>query len=233
LSVPIPHPKFSTDFAGHSTAALLHDVLDKKYVSPEDAADPYAYFIQIFTSIDSANPGLNMISSGRAKLICKVIQNVSWTTEKRLREQGLWSPWHEACVELHCVQDADRLDAIGAFGGYLVHFLPPIFGHCVCPHFPLKASVTYCVSNPHFNLLGMLLRHHPNRMDKELDMPIDQPRCQFHFCIVIHPRGCSSLGSYSSFSFSEAALKHPSFERPNQRSKPRAPGDIADCGPEN
>ena len=29
-------------------AALLHDVLDKKYVSAEEAADPYAFFLPFF-----------------------------------------------------------------------------------------------------------------------------------------------------------------------------------------
>ncbi|KAL9714009.1 hypothetical protein Ac2012v2_002316 [Leucoagaricus gongylophorus] len=97
-------------------AALLHDILDKKYVSEKELVDPYAYFTPFFNSIDTSNLGLGLIPSGRAQLISDVVKNVSWTAEKKIREQGSWSSWHETCLELHCVQDADRLDAIGAFG---------------------------------------------------------------------------------------------------------------------
>jgi len=102
-------------------AAVLHDVLDKKYVSPEVAANPYAFFRPYFTTWATTS-GIDLNADGRGLNIAHIIDNISWTTEKRLRESGEWTEWHDSCIELHCVQDADRLDAIGAFGTWQVVF---------------------------------------------------------------------------------------------------------------
>ncbi|KAF8554597.1 hypothetical protein OG21DRAFT_1462210 [Imleria badia] len=113
LARSLPHK--NPDLLVVDLAALLHDVLDKKYVSAAEAVDPHAYFLPFFQSL-AKNYSLDLISDGRAALIVKIMENVSWTTEKKLRESGKLGEWHTTCIELHCVQDADRLDAIGAFG---------------------------------------------------------------------------------------------------------------------
>lgn len=107
------HATHTPDLFVVELAALLHDILDKKYVSTEEAADPYAFFLPFFTSWSEH---VDLVADGRAQQVAKIVDNVSWSTESKLRDAGKVMPWHETCVELHCVQDADRLDAIGAFG---------------------------------------------------------------------------------------------------------------------
>ncbi|KAH9945332.1 uncharacterized protein BXZ73DRAFT_86835 [Epithele typhae] len=117
VSPSLPQDK-QPDMLVVELAALLHDVLDKKYVSAEQAADPYGYFRPYFEQW-AAESGLALVADGRAELVARVVDNVSWTTEKKRLAAGGIGDWHRECVELHCVQDADRLDAIGAFGDVL------------------------------------------------------------------------------------------------------------------
>lgn len=56
------------------------------------------------------------ITQGQVDLIQRIVPSVSWSTEKKLRASDQWTGWHDGCAELHAVQDADRLDAIGAVG---------------------------------------------------------------------------------------------------------------------
>ena len=79
------------------------------------AADPYTFFKPYF-ALWAVEHGLDLESDSRSHKIVQIIETVSWSTEKKLRETNKWTPWHDTCVELHCVQDADRLDAIGALG---------------------------------------------------------------------------------------------------------------------
>lgn len=108
----------SPDLLVIELSALLHDVLDKKYVPESLSSDPYAFFLPMFEELDTKHPSVGLLAGDgkRARLIADIVTNVSWTTEKKFRQEGKWGSWHDQCVELHCVQDADRLDAIGAFG---------------------------------------------------------------------------------------------------------------------
>ncbi|KAI9461570.1 hypothetical protein BJY52DRAFT_1116940 [Lactarius psammicola] len=111
-----PHPvPGAPDLLTVELAALLHDVLDKKYVPPASYGHDARTFFEPFFQRAAAGE-VDLRTDGRADAIVRIVENVSWSNEQRLRACGEWGPWHETCVELHCVQDADRLDAIGAFG---------------------------------------------------------------------------------------------------------------------
>ncbi|KAJ2160436.1 hypothetical protein GGF46_002262 [Coemansia sp. RSA 552] len=88
-------------------AALLHDVDDAKYKSCSDAPFSVANFL--------ADAGLD---SDRAVIVARIVDAVSFRKELQCLESGSEAEraWRSGCVELACVQDADRLDAIGAFG---------------------------------------------------------------------------------------------------------------------
>lgn len=56
------------------------------------------------------------LNQSQRSLILRIIPSVSWSTESRLRKEGTWTGWRDSCLELHAVQDADRLDSLGAIG---------------------------------------------------------------------------------------------------------------------
>lgn len=87
----------------------------------------------MFEELDTKHPSVGLLAEDgkRLRFITDVVTNVSWSTEKKLRQEGKWGAWHDGCVELHCVQDADRLDAIGAFGTCAVWSWRDIVNH-VC-----------------------------------------------------------------------------------------------------
>jgi uncharacterized protein len=87
-------------------AALFHDLFDSKYTSANTDSE-----LDISSWLTTRG-----VPADQCSLILKIISNVSYSKEIVLRKNGGWTKWHENCAELHCVMDADKLDALGAFG---------------------------------------------------------------------------------------------------------------------
>ena len=80
-------------------AALLHDIADWKFHGGDETAGPRAardWLVQ------------NAVSTATIDAVCGIIANVSY--------KGAGVPTEMPTLEGKCVQDADRLDAIGAIG---------------------------------------------------------------------------------------------------------------------
>lgn len=83
--------------------ALLHDVHDRKYPTTRAAPTPFAFLAQ-HTSLPPS----------RAKAVQEMVENVSYSHE--LAHPDVVAATLATHPELGVVQDADRLDAIGAVG---------------------------------------------------------------------------------------------------------------------
>jgi uncharacterized protein len=87
-------------------AALFHDINDAKYEGANnvDGIDLVSWMSQ------------HGVSERQSSLIAAIVNNVSYSKEVKRRGTLAWTKWHDTCIELHCVMDADKLDALGAFG---------------------------------------------------------------------------------------------------------------------
>ncbi|WVF70987.1 hypothetical protein IAT40_005783 [Kwoniella sp. CBS 6097] len=86
-------------------AALFHD-LTGKYITPSTPS------LSVLLSPFLTHPSL---SQKQSTLILQIIPSISYTSELKLSSSGSWT-WQTTCPELHAVQDADRLDAVGGVG---------------------------------------------------------------------------------------------------------------------
>ncbi|KFH64225.1 hypothetical protein MVEG_10050 [Podila verticillata NRRL 6337] len=82
-------------------AALFHDIGDAKF---HKEGQP--------TGREVVMAFLSRHSYAKADEVAKIVENVSFRKELA----GIKNEWAENSIELHIVQDADKLDAIGAFG---------------------------------------------------------------------------------------------------------------------
>lgn len=109
-------------------ASLLHDVGDHKYVQPGDAANNnHDRLAADFLLSAGADPGL-------ARQVQRIVTHVSYTRE--MHDPALVQRIIAEIPELAIVQDADRLDALGAVG--IARCL--VFGAAMRPEQGLEGS---------------------------------------------------------------------------------------------
>ncbi|GAA5957410.1 hypothetical protein JCM21900_003297, partial [Sporobolomyces salmonicolor] len=104
----------SPDLLVVELSALFHDLLDAKYLRLEPGQKPPTareHLEPFWASFSD-----EVVSERQRRLVERVIENVSYSKEVKRIKAGEETDWHSECLELHCVQDADKLDAIGAFG---------------------------------------------------------------------------------------------------------------------
>lgn len=82
-------------------AALCHDIGDSKY-----KVDDHEGVLMFLT-----RHGYE-----KAALVAQIVEHVGYRKELKWKKEDTLATWRDTCLELHAVMDADKLDAIGAFG---------------------------------------------------------------------------------------------------------------------
>jgi uncharacterized protein len=120
-------------------AALLHDVGDRKYAKPNEDVEN-----QIFTLLRERGANEDLALKVQA-----IVKNVSYTHEIRNPESV--ASTLKSYPELAVVQDADRLDAIGAVG--VARCLS--YGAAKCPDKPMSRAIEH-FEEKLYKLAGMM-----------------------------------------------------------------------------
>ena len=79
----------------------------------------------LFTSM-AASHGVDLVKDGRDQTIATIINNVSWSQQKKSSERSDNGLKHDTCVELHCVQDADSTPSVLLVPSVKLHIVFPI-----------------------------------------------------------------------------------------------------------
>jgi uncharacterized protein len=133
------NPSVTYDTSALFLAALLHDVGDRKYAHPHEDV---AYQISALLRERGANEEL-------ALRVQTVVKHVSYTHE--VRNPGGVAETLRLYPELAIVQDADRLDAIGAVGVARCFS----YGAAKCPDQPMSRAIEH-FEEKLYKLAGMM-----------------------------------------------------------------------------
>jgi uncharacterized protein len=121
------NPSTSYDTTALFLAALLHDVGDRKYAKPNEDVET-----QISTLLLSLGASQDL-----ALKVQLIVKNVSYSHETLNPDAVAFTL--KKCPELAIVQDADRLDAIGAVGVARCFS----YGAAKCPDKPMSRAIEH------------------------------------------------------------------------------------------
>ena len=179
-------------------AALLHDIADAKFHDGDETIGPATAKQFLETQVQPAFP--NQLSDEQVHHIIKIIENISF---KGGKEQA---QFHSQ--ELAVVQDADRLDAIGAIGiartfNYGGFKGSEIFNPTLPPNPNMSKEEYKKGGNPSLNHFWEKLLLLKDRMNTETGKKLAAERHQF-------------MVSYLRQFFDETGIQPHGFELPIQ-----------------